>query len=115
MKSTTSSIVIKVEPIFNGNLNSFYDELYKNRITYGFIRSELGLEGLKPKTRKDKGTHPSKMYFENIKANYQKYLEQLGSKIDKKECGSMPEDTKEPHPVRPPVTQEFSIDRDEFI
>lgn len=43
MKSTTSSIVIKVEPIFNGNLNSFYDELYKNRITYGFIRSELGL------------------------------------------------------------------------
>lgn len=58
----------------------------------------------------------SKMYFENIKANYQKYLEeQLGSKIDKKVCGSMPEDTKEPHPVRPPVTQEFSIDRDEFI
>lgn len=43
MKPTTSSIVIKAEPIFNGNLNSFYDELYKNRITYGFIRSELGL------------------------------------------------------------------------
>ena len=43
MKPTTSSIVIKVEPIFNGNLNNFYDELYKNRITYGFIRSELGL------------------------------------------------------------------------
>jgi hypothetical protein len=43
MKPTTSSIVIKVEPIFNGNLSSFYDELYKNRITYGFIRSESGL------------------------------------------------------------------------
>ena len=58
----------------------------------------------------------SKMYFENIKANYQKYLEeQLGSKIDKEVCGSMPEDINEPHPVKPPVTQEFSIDRNEFI
>jgi putative transposase len=58
----------------------------------------------------------SKMYFENIKANYQKYLEeQLGSKIDKKVCGTMPEDTNEPHPVKPPVTPEFSIGRNEFV
>ncbi|MBP8745999.1 MAG: DDE-type integrase/transposase/recombinase [Syntrophorhabdus sp.] len=58
----------------------------------------------------------SKMYFENIKANYQKYLEeQLGSKIDKKVCSTMPEDTNEPHPVKPPVTPEFSIGRNEFV
>jgi len=58
----------------------------------------------------------SKMYFENIKANYQKYLEeQLGSNIDKKVCSTMPEDTNEPHPVKPPVTPEFSIGRNEFV
>ena len=45
----------------------------------------------------------SRMYFENIKANYQKHLEeQLGSKINKEICGTMPENsgTKEPHPVK---------------
>lgn len=58
----------------------------------------------------------SKMYFENIKSNYQKYLdEQLGSKINKEVCGTMPEATNEPHPVKPPITLEFSIDRNEFI
>lgn len=58
----------------------------------------------------------SKMYFENIKANYQKYLEeQLVSKIDKRLCGTMPEDTKEPHPVKPPLTPEFAIGRNEFV
>lgn len=58
----------------------------------------------------------SKMYFENIKANYQKYLEeQLGKKINKEVCGTMPEDTNEPHPVKPPIVPEFSIDRNEFI
>lgn len=29
--------------MYNRNPNIFYDELYKDRITYGFIRSELGL------------------------------------------------------------------------
>lgn len=28
---------------FNANPNIFYNEIYKNRITHGFIRSELGL------------------------------------------------------------------------
>jgi len=41
-KTTTTSIVINVELPFNGNPNIFYKELYKNKITYGFIRSELG-------------------------------------------------------------------------
>lgn len=38
-----TSIVLKVELPFNSNPNNFYDELYKNRITHGFIRSELDL------------------------------------------------------------------------
>jgi hypothetical protein len=42
-KPPTTSIVIKVELPFNDNPNIFYDELYKNRITHGFIRNELGL------------------------------------------------------------------------
>ena len=41
-KTTTTSIVINVGLPFNGNPNNFYEELYKNKITYGFIRSELG-------------------------------------------------------------------------
>lgn len=58
----------------------------------------------------------SRMYFKNIKANYQQYLEeQLSSKINKEICGTITEDTKEPHPVKPPITPEFSIDRNEFI
>jgi|GEM_PF-1985855 hypothetical protein len=70
MKSTTSSIVIKVEPIFNGNLNSFYDELYKNRITYGFIRSELGLsENIKIKLN---GGFTRDLYYLDEQSHVQK-------------------------------------------
>lgn len=42
-KTPTTSIVINVELTFNGNPNIFYIELYKNRITHGFIRNELAL------------------------------------------------------------------------
>ncbi len=41
-KSPHTSIVIEVELPCNSNPNNFYDELYKNRITHGFIRNELG-------------------------------------------------------------------------
>lgn len=58
----------------------------------------------------------SKMYFENIKSNYQQYLEeQLSSKINKEICGTMAEDTNEPHPVKPSIIPAISIDRNEFI
>ena len=58
----------------------------------------------------------SKMYFKNIKANYQTYLEeQLNAKINKEICGTMPEDTKEPHPVKPGIPTDISISRNEFI
>jgi len=58
----------------------------------------------------------SKLYFENIKSNYQKYLEeQLDSKINKDVCGIMTEDTIEPHPVKPAIPTDYSIDRQEFI
>lgn len=43
MKPPHKYIVMKVELPFNSNPNDFYKELYKNRITHGFIRSELEL------------------------------------------------------------------------
>lgn len=43
MKPPHKHIVMKVELSFNSNPNDFYEELYKNRITHGFIRSELDL------------------------------------------------------------------------
>ena len=56
------------------------------------------------------------MYFKNIKANYQTYLEeQLNAKINKEICGTMPDDTKEPHPVKPGIPTDISITRNEFI
>ncbi len=42
-KTPHTSIVIDVELPCNSNPNIFYDELYKNRITHGFIRNELEL------------------------------------------------------------------------
>jgi putative transposase len=58
----------------------------------------------------------SKMYFENIKTNYQKYLEeQISSPINKAVCGTMSSVTEELHPVKAPVTPEFSIGRNEFV
>lgn len=42
-KPPSTSIVINVELPFNSNPIDFYDEFYKNRITHGFIRNELGL------------------------------------------------------------------------
>lgn len=60
----------------------------------------------------------SRLYFEKIKSNYQKYLEeQLNLGVDKNisgtnlaEAGSI-----EDHPVRPPMEVEITITRDEFI
>lgn len=62
----------------------------------------------------------SRMYLENIKSNYQKYLEgQLGRSIDKDCVGkNVPEhdDTdKYLHPVRPPKEIEVTITRGEFV
>ena len=60
----------------------------------------------------------SRMYFENIKSNYQKYLHaQLNLSIDKDISGENAEEagSLEAHPIRPPKEQEVSITRDEFI
>jgi putative transposase len=60
----------------------------------------------------------SRLYFENIKSNYQKYLkEQMNLDIDKNISGKNPEDAAsiEEHPIRPPKDAEISITRDEFI
>lgn len=60
----------------------------------------------------------SRLYFENIKSNYQKYLEeQLSLGIDKDISGTNPEEagSLEDHPIRPPKDAEVSITRDEFI
>jgi transposase InsO family protein len=60
----------------------------------------------------------SRMYFENIKSNYQKYLNaQLNLSIDKDISGENAEEagSLEAHPIRPPKEQEVSITRDEFV
>lgn len=59
----------------------------------------------------------SRLYFENIKSNYQKYLEeQLNLSIDKEISGQNAEDAGclEDHPTRPPVQPEIIITREEF-
>ena len=60
----------------------------------------------------------SRLYFENIKSNYQKYLqEQMNLDIDKNISGINPEDAGsiEAHPIRPPKDVEIAITRDEFV
>lgn len=60
----------------------------------------------------------SQLYFENIKSNYQKYLEQqLDSSIDTTCIGDNdPEDVKNSnHPSRPPKEKRISITRNDFI
>lgn len=60
----------------------------------------------------------SKLYFENIKSNYQKYLhEQLNISIDKNISGENAEEagSLEAHPIGIPKEPEVSITRNEFI
>ena len=60
----------------------------------------------------------SRMYFESIKSNYQKYLgEQLNTDINKNISGINKSEAQslEAHPVRPPQEIDISITRDEFI
>lgn len=60
------------------------------------------------------------MYFENIKSNYQKYLEeQLNLPIDATCAGGTvcdyEENDEKAHPIRPPKEKLVSITRNEFI
>ena len=60
----------------------------------------------------------SRLYFENIKSNYQKHLEeQLNLSIDKEVSGQNTEESGslEEHPIRPPKQPESIIARDEFV
>lgn len=60
----------------------------------------------------------SRLYFENIKSNYQKYLhEQLNLSIDKDISGENVEEagSLEAHPIRLPKEPEVSITRNEFV
>jgi len=60
----------------------------------------------------------SKLYFKNIKSNYQEYLkEQASLTIDKSVSGanSGEDTTVELHPINTPTEPTYAIDRDEFI
>ncbi|MBE3085719.1 MAG: hypothetical protein IMZ64_05820, partial [Bacteroidetes bacterium] len=60
----------------------------------------------------------SRLYFENIKSNYQKHLEeQLSISINKDVTGVNIAEagTSEAHPIRPPKQEDEVISRDEFI
>lgn len=114
------SVVVRYSPFHLEYLHVYYKDKY-----FGVAK----LIDLETSRHRSVGSIPeesgydsdiSHMYFENIKSNYQKYLEgQLDSSIDKDCVGENtpePDDTdKYLHPVRPPKEIEVTITRNEFI
>jgi transposase InsO family protein len=112
------SVIVRFNPFHIDYLHIYFNGKYfgtaktidlrtKRHGSVGAIPEESGYE-----------SNISRLYFENIKSNYQKYLaEQLDINIDKDNaCGNetlLPE--FEPHPIKPPAEIEFAISRDEFI
>jgi putative transposase len=115
------TIVVRYSPFHLEYLHIYYMDKY-----FGTAK----IIDLKTQRHKSVGSVPeesgydseiSRLYFENIKSNYQKYLEdQLESPIDKN-CASdgtdicEDESDDEQHPVRPPKEDRVSIKRNEFI
>lgn len=112
------TVVVRYNPFHLDNLHIYFDEKY-----FGVAR----VIDLKTTRHKDLNSVPeesgydseiSKLYFKNIKSNYQKYLkEQASLCIDKSISGinSNEGDTIEPHPINTPTEPVYAIDRDKFI
>lgn len=110
------TIVVRFSPFHLEYLHVYYKDKY-----FGSAR----IIDLKTQRHKSIGSIPeesgydsdiSRLYFENIKSNYQKYLkEQLSLSIDKGCNGKNTYTDTEQHPVRPPKEVEFTITRDEFV
>ena len=111
-------IIVRYNPFHLDCLHVYYRDKY-----FGTARL------IDLKTQKHKGvaaipeesgydSELSRLYFENIKSNYQNYLEeQLNFSIDKDISGVNNQEagSSEDHPIRPPVQIDIIISRDEFI
>ena len=113
------TVIVRYNPFHIDYLHVYFNDKYfgvaktidlktRRHKSVGVIPEESGYE-----------SNISHLYFENIKSNYQKYLEnQLEISMDKDVVSSGIDglqETPEPHPVKPPVEVEFTIQRDEFI
>jgi predicted amino acid-binding ACT domain protein len=113
------SVIVRFNPFHIDYLHIYYYDIY-----FGTAKTI----DLKTVRHKSIGSVPeesgydsniSRLYFENIKSTYQKYLEdQLEISIVKEITGKNG-DTSEPktelHPMRPPVEVEITIQRNEFV
>ena len=114
----SKEVVVRYNPFHLDYLHVYYRDKY-----FGAAK----LIDLQTKRHKSVGTIPeesgyeskiSKMYFENIKSNYQRYLEkQLEFDIDKDVVGENKEaaGSLEAHPIRPQKEVKITLNRDEFI
>ncbi len=114
------TVVVRYNPFHLEYLHVYYQDKY-----FGTAR----IIDLKTQRHKSVGSVPeesgydseiSRLYFENIKSSYQKYLEeQLDSPIDTNCIGDNYDDCdgkdNKNHPLRPPKEESVSIKRDEFI
>jgi len=112
------TVVVRYNPFHLDYLHVYYQDKY-----FGTAK----IIDLKTRKHKSVGSIPeesgydsniSRLYLQNIKSNYQKYLEeQLRLSIDTTCTGESPSQTADDirHPVRPPREVEFTITRDEFI
>ncbi|OPZ94406.1 MAG: hypothetical protein BWY74_00607 [Firmicutes bacterium ADurb.Bin419] len=110
-------VVVRYNPFHIDYLHIYYRDKY-----FGTGR----IIDLKKQKHKDVESIPeesgydskiSKLYFENIKSNFQKYLsEQLNLNIQKEVSGINPDEagSLEDHPVKPPMETEVSITRNDF-
>ena len=112
------TVIIRYSPFHLDCLHVHYNDKY-----FGVAK----VIDLNEKKHKDVASVPevsgydseiSRLYFKNIKSNYQKHLtNQLSLSIDKDISGINEEEASsiEEHPIRPPKDPAYSISRDRFI
>lgn len=110
-------VIIRYNPFHLDYLHVNYNDKY-----FGIAK----VVDLKLKKHKDVANIPeksgydseiSRLYFKNIKSNYQQYLEkQLSLNIDKSISGINEDEANsiEDHPIKPPKDPVYAISRDEF-
>jgi len=113
------NVVVRYNPFHIDYLHIYFNDKY-----FGTAKTI----DLKTKRHRSVGSIPeesgydssiSRLYFENIKSNYQKYLQdQLEISIEKdctRDSEYTPAPELEPHPVKPLAEVDITIQRDEFI
>lgn len=114
------NVVVRYNPFHLEYLHIYYQDKY-----FGTAK----IIDLKTQRHKSVGSIPeesgydsniSRLYFENIKSNYQKYLEeQLNLPVDTtctaETACDYEENDEKAHPIRPPKEKLVSITRNEFI